>query len=143
MGGRAEGRGAEPKSQHYGDAAFMDDEMRLTDAIPRKLTTYLLLLLGGIAVIAGIELLHVWMPTMGAYTADHRIVAFDLTAEASLCVYFSSAALQMACLVAILVYMIRRHRVDDYQGQYRIWLWAALCWFVLSADEEAQLHQGF
>ena len=121
----------------------MDEEVRLTDAIPRKLTTYLLLLLGGIGIIAGIELLYVWMPFLGAYTTDRRIAAFDLTAEASLCVYFSSASLQLAGLVAILVYMIRRHRVDDYQGEYRIWLWAALCWFLLSADEVAQFHQGF
>jgi hypothetical protein len=121
----------------------MDEEVRLTDAIPRKLTTYLLLLLGGIGIIACIELLYVWMPFLGAYTADRRIAAFDLTAETSLCVYFSSAALQLAGLVAILVYMIRRHRVDDYQGEYRIWLWAAMCWFLLSADEVAQFHQGF
>lgn len=121
----------------------MNEEMRLTDAIPRRLTTYGLLLLGGIAIIAAIEFLHVWMPFLSAYTADRRIAAFDLTADASLCVYFSCVAMQMASLVAILVYMIRRHRVDDYQGEYRIWLWAALCWFILSADEVAQLHLGF
>jgi hypothetical protein len=38
---------------------------------------------------------------------------------------------------------VRRHRCDDYCGRYRIWLWAALCWFLLSLDETSSLHEGF
>jgi len=45
--------------------------------------------------------------------------------------------------VAILVYIVRRHRRDDYQGRYRVWLWAAFCWFLVSLDETAGLREGF
>jgi hypothetical protein len=43
----------------------------------------------------------------------------------------------------MLVFTVRRHRCDDYSGRYRVWLWAAICWFLLSVDETSSLHEGF
>jgi hypothetical protein len=45
--------------------------------------------------------------------------------------------------MALLVYALRRHRTDDYKAHYRIWLWAAGCWFLLSLDECGSLHESF
>lgn len=126
------------KSPNYGNAEFLDREMRLTDLIPRRWFVYVLLILAGVVCIAGIEQLHAWSTATDG--AGHSMAAFRLDGKASLCVWFSSATLQLAGLVAILVYRIRRNRLDDYRGQYRIWLWAAACWFLMSADETAQLH---
>jgi hypothetical protein len=42
----------------------------------------------------------------------------------------------------VLVYTVRRHRLDDYRGHYRIWLWAASCWLLMSIDATANLHDG-
>ena len=50
--------------------------------------------------------------------------------------------LQWAALVSWLTYRIRRHRLDDYRGRYRIWLWACLGWTLLSVDAGSQLHDG-
>ncbi len=44
----------------------------------------------------------------------------------------------VACL---LIYSIRRHRIDDYRGRYRVWLGAALACLMLSANSVAGLHQ--
>ena len=57
--------------------------------------------------------------------------------------WFSSMTLAMAAMVAVLVYTVRRHRKDDYQGRYRVWLWAAACFMLMSLDETASLHEGF
>ena len=46
-------------------------------------------------------------------------------------------------VTALLVYAVRRHRTDDYPGRYRIWLWAAGCWFLLATDQAASLRQWF
>ena len=46
-------------------------------------------------------------------------------------------------MTAVLIYTLRRHRLDDYGGRYRLWLWAAACWFVMSMDEACTLHEGF
>lgn len=131
------------RSENYGDGQFMDEQARLTDLVPRRLGMFALLLLLGLGAIAGLEALYAWMPQLAAHTTDGRIAAFDLDGEGSLAVWFSSTTLSLAGLLAVLVFNVRRWRLDDYQGRYRIWLWAAMCWFMMSLDETASLHEGF
>ena len=57
--------------------------------------------------------------------------------------WFSSLTLLAASVAALLVYTVRRHRTDDYQGRYRVWLWAAGCWFLMATDQAASLREGF
>ena len=134
---------ADRKSENYGDADFMDEQLRLIDLVPRRLITFALLLLLGAAIVAGLEGLYVWMPELASKTQDQSIAAFDLDGEGSLAAWFSSLTLVLASLAAVLVYTIRRHKTDDYQGNYRIWLWAAMCWMLMSIDESSSLHEGF
>ncbi len=131
--------------ENYEDAAFMDQTLRLIDLVPRKLTTFGLLLLLGLALVAGLEALYAWTstPALNRLTTDGTVAAFDLDGEGSLAVWFSSAVLMLAALAAVLVYTIRRHKTDDYRGNYRVWLWAALCWMMMSIDETSSLHEGF
>lgn len=131
------------RSENYGDAAFMDRQPRLMDLVPRRLAVFLLVFVAGLAVIAGLEGLYVWMPRLAPMTTDRRVAAFDLDGEGSLAVWFSSTTLALAGLLAILVFSVRRHKIDDYRGHYRIWIWAALCWLLMSIDEASSLHEGF
>ena len=96
-----------------------------------------------LGVVAGLEVLYAWMPRLAALTTDGRVAALDLDGEGSLAVWFSSTTLSLAALAAILVYSVRRHKKDDYHGHYRIWLWAAMCWGLMSIDETSSLHEGF
>lgn len=133
------------QANHYGDAAFMDESTRLIDLIPRRLSVFGLLLFAGLAVVAALEALYAWTstPALNQITTDGTVAAFDLDGEGSLAVWFSSMTLTLAGLVAVMVYTVRRHKTDDYQGYYRVWLWAALCWMVMSIDETSSLHEGF
>ncbi len=131
-------------SPHYGDGAFMEHIPKLTDLIPRSLWPYGLVLLVGLVIIAGLEWLYAGlMPQLAPWTADGTVESFDLKAEGSLAVWFSSTSLLLAAGVSVIVYLVRRYRRDDYQGRYRIWLWAAGCWLLMSVDESASLHEGF
>lgn len=134
-------RGAPPKSME--EISIMDRQARVSDLAPRNSTTYLLLFLAGLTVVAGLVALYAWMPELASWTSDGRVAAFDLDGEGSLAVWFSSMTLAAAALYAMLVYSVRRHRPDDYHGRYRIWLWAAFCWLVMSLDECASLHEAF
>lgn len=131
------------KSENYGDAEFLDRQPRLTDLVPTSLAVFLMMFLIGLTIVAGLEILYAWMPSVAALTTDGRVASFDLDGEGSLAVWFSSMTLSLAGLAAILVFTVRRHKRDDYQGIYRIWLWAAACWFLLGLDETASLHEGF
>jgi len=132
------------RSQNYGDASFMDEQLRVTDLIPRRLTTFMLLMLAGVTCVVGLETLYAWMPELAPLTReDGRVAAFDLDGEGSLAVWFSSVTLLLAAVATLIVYYVRRHKTDDYQGRYRIWLVAAACWTLMSMDETASLHEGF
>ena len=136
-------RGATPPSNRYGDAARMDRQPRITDLVPQSWPALAAVFVAGCALIAGLEALYYFMPQMARHTTDGRIAAFDLDAEGSLAVFFSSTLLMLAGGTALVVFSLRKHRADDYHGRYRVWLYAALCWFVMAVDESASLHEGF
>jgi len=131
------------RKANYGDAKFMDGQPRITDLVPTRIGFLLLWFLLGATVVTGLEALYAWMPNLAAHTTDGRVAAFDLDSEGSLGAVFSSATLAAAGLVTLIVFSVRRHKQDDYAGRYRVWLWAAICWFVMAIDESASLHEGF
>jgi hypothetical protein len=136
-------RSARTTARRYNEAALMDGQPRLTDLIPQRIITVVLWFLGGIALIAGLEAGYAYMPELAKKATDGRVEALDLDGEGSLAVWFSSTLLSLAALTALVTYAVRRQRMDDYHGRYRIWLWAAMCWFLMSLDETASLHEGF
>ena len=121
----------------------MDEQARLTDLVPQRLPKIAALFIVGLLIVAGLEMLYAWMPDLAPMTTDGRVAAFDLDGEGSLAVWFSSTTFLLAAFTAVVVYTIRRHKTDDYHGHYRVWLWAAMCWMILSLDETASLHEGF
>ncbi|HUY93338.1 MAG TPA: hypothetical protein VMV10_31720 [Pirellulales bacterium] len=127
----------------YGDTALLDEQPRITDLIPRRYGVLALLFLAGVTAVAGLEALYAFLPELASKTADGTLAAFDLEAEGSLAAWFSSSTLSLAAAVAVVTYSIRRHKADDYHGRYRIWLWAAACWLVMSMDEGGSLHEAF
>ncbi len=130
------------KSPYYGDEA-MAEQPRVTDLIPRRLPAYFALLLLGAALIGGISALAVWVPTLPPFAEADRAGAFDSARTGTLASWFSSVALLAAAAMAVVVYSVRRYRTDDYRGYYRIWLWAATCWCLLSLDATAGLRGEF
>ncbi len=121
---------------HYGLEALAD-QPRVTSLVPRRLPLHFLLLLSGVVAIFAIEALFAWTPE------QMPIRAFDLSGSGSLAAWFLSATLLAATVASLLVYSVRRYRTDDYRGEYRIWLWTATCWVVLSVDATAGLREAF
>ena len=130
------------KSAHYGDAAFLEQQPRLLDLVPRGLIALTLLAMAGVAISVGLEAAYGWMLGRVA-RGGASVAALDLAVKGSLGCWFSSLMLLAAAVVAYLIYSVRRHRIDDYQGRYRIWLWAAAWWFVMATDQAANLRDGF
>lgn len=131
------------KSENYGDAAFLDEQPRMTDLIPKKRLTFIAAFLAGMAAILGLVALHTWLPGAMPQLVGRRMAAFDLAAPGSLRACFATLLLLVSAISAIGVYVIRSHKVDDYQGHYRIWLWAAGCWLLMAIDSAASLRDAF
>ena len=129
------------KSENYGEGEFLQTQLRLTDLVPRRLISLVLPPLCGTAVIAGLAMLYVAAPGY-FHTPDHSPVMAVFGGPGSLSNWFSSLLLLMATFYAAVNYTVRRHKMDDYRGRYRVWLWAAACCFLMASDASASLHQG-
>jgi hypothetical protein len=127
---------------YYGEAALMDEQKRLIDFIPRRLPGVAAVSVAGLVSIAGLMGLHYWRISASARFPEGAIRALNLAAAGNLAQWFSSLLLLAASVAALLVYSIRRQRNDDYQGRYRVWLWAALCWFALATDVSVGVNRS-
>jgi hypothetical protein len=125
----------------YHEAAATDWQRRVTDLIPTRWGTLLLLFLVGVAAIAGIEVLYGQSETWGTKFGEANVAALDPTRPASLGGWFSSFVMVVCSMTALLVYSIRRHKEDDYRGRYRIWIWAAMVWLFGSMAAAAPIHR--
>jgi hypothetical protein len=54
--------------------------------------------------------------------------------------YTSALVLVGTAALSVLIYVVRRHRVDDYGGRYLVWAWAAVLWLLASVDAVADLR---
>lgn len=116
---------------------------RIIDLFPRRWVTLCLLFCSGLLVILGLEALYYYTQPLAAMTSDGKIEAFDLDTEGSLAVWFSSMTLAFAAFASLGLYSIGKRYINDYRARYRIWLWAAGCWMLMSIDETGSLHEGF
>ena len=135
-------RGSVRTSGTYSDAAQADCEARLVDFIPTRTYTLIVFFLLGLVVIAGLVTLHQHHVAWSRALGSDCLAILDLAHHANLEAWVSSAGFSLAALMAVLIYRVRRHQVDDYRAAYRIWLWAAGFLLVASANATAGLHEG-
>ena len=122
----------------YTSQARRDEQPRLTDLIPTRRRVLVAWYAAGAIVIGILEGLHSRLDWLAEQVAPAVPRALDLAERGSFASWFSSAWLSITALTSVLVFSLRRHRVDDYRGRYRIWIWAALAWMALAVNQTAQ-----
>jgi hypothetical protein len=130
---------APPKPKHYAPAARRDRQPRLVDLLPSRILTLAGWWLSGLVVIVGLEVAYLWQPALARLTSASQAAVIDLAGHDGLANWFSALLLGTTGLAAVLVYTLRRHRVDDYHGRYRVWLWAAALFCLLSIQQTTAL----
>jgi hypothetical protein len=124
----------------YSDAAGVENHPQVTDFVPRRYSTIALLGLFGVAGTSITGAVHYFALPIVASHGMNSSAAFDLTARGNLTAWLAAVVLFMASGFCVLTYSIRRHRIDDYRGRYRVWLAAALACLALSANSVTGLH---
>jgi len=141
-GGTAQSR-EEADGRVYPDTASAQRQAPLTSLLPqRPLKLVALFLLGGLA-IAGIELLYARLFVGLPEQFQASLAVFDLKGRGNIAQWFASLTLFIGALTSQLVYLIRRHRLDDYRGRYRVWQWATACFLIGSFDAATGAHAIF
>jgi hypothetical protein len=113
------------EAPRYGEMASIEHHPQITDYVPRRKRAMLATLAGaGAVAVGGQALVHFAPLAEGALpgvATSHvaALVAGGLTA------WTSAVALLAIAGLARLVFSLRRHRVDDVRGRYRVWKWVA------------------
>lgn len=135
------GASSAARAEAYAAAARRDQQPHVTDVVPLGWLAQTLCLLSGLTVIAALETAYTWLPEMSAALGAASVAALDLASAGSLAHWYSSVLLGTGGVLALLVYRLRSHRVDDYRGRYRLWRWAVLAALALSVNEICQLDR--
>jgi len=128
------------QAPRYSEAAGVQHHPQITDFVPRRYRTIALLVATGIGVTVTLAGLHFAAPSIATVTGPSGVAALDIAATGSIATWMTAVILLLAAAMSRIVYSIRRHRIDDYRGRYRVWLAATVACLVLSVNSVAGLH---
>ncbi len=126
-------------TETYTAQARRDQQPRLTDLVPTRFRTLLFVYLLGLLVVGAVELLYFHLDALAVHVVRQSLGVFDLASRGSFAAWYSSLLLSVTAALAALIYTLRRHRIDDYRGRYRIWIWATLGFLLLAVNQTADV----
>ena len=129
-------------SRTYSEAALADKQPAITCLIPVRFWTMAVLFLAGLALIAGIESLYLHVYQYCSPRLRSTLMALDVRAPGSVAQWFSSLVLFVAGGYGVAIFHLRRHKLDDFRGRYRVWIAASCGLVVASLDVATGLHSA-
>jgi hypothetical protein len=125
----------------YGAGANIENHPQVTDFVPRR---YHIIGLIGLLVVAigfAAELAAHFASSLSELTGVLSGDVISTLFADRLTAWTSAALLLTTACYARLVFSLRRHRVDDYRGRYRIWKIAVWASIALSLNAVVSLHR--
>jgi hypothetical protein len=138
-GPTAKPRRTSKTSETYTELARMDCHARWSDFVPLRNWTVAAFLVTGIASIAALVTAYYFVSQAELWSSG-KLAALDLARADSLAGWFMALAMFAAAVLSLFIYSVRRCRLDDYRGCYRVWLWGGGLWLVMSIDAVADLR---
>jgi hypothetical protein len=129
--------------RRYGAEAAEDHQQPLTAIIPKRAFTLILLLIGGLALIAVIQALYGHVSLSPHDYWLRAAASLDVESAGGLASWCSSLFLLAAAVQGFQIYRLRRHRSDDYRGRYRVWIWVTPLLLGASLTVGTHLHHDF
>ncbi len=123
----------------YGQSAHHSQQPSVTTLIPKRRFIWAVLLSLGLSLIAAVEAGYGWV-----YVLNPRLPSWaglNPAAPGSLASWLSSSLLLVGAISCLLTYVLRRHRIDDYRGGYRYWLWACGAFVLGSINSSVAIHE--
>ena len=108
--------------------------------LPQRLLSVWALLAAGIALVAGLTTANIQLTVICQTLGITSLPAAEWSSPASIGAWFSNLLLIVAGLLCLLIYGLRRHRLDDYRGKYRRWLTGAIVCIAASLVLSSGLH---
>lgn len=118
---------------------------RLVQLIPVRFRSYLAVMAISLLLPASLLTAHYliyvngYLPWYGYPLA----LALDASHPQSIAGWLSSNLWLMCLAATVLTFQIRRHKLDDYKGEYRLWFWLVLTCLAASMDSTTHVSTLF
>lgn len=126
-------------AKSYTEAANLARERAVCTLLPARLLTIALAVGGCLLLVAACLLLHVGSPLLASVVPAEDVAFLRLDAPRSVGNWLASTLLAIGGAAAVFIYSLRRHRIDDYHGRYRVWIWILAVCLVASLAETTGL----
>lgn len=124
----------------YTEAALVDQQPRICDFLPIRPWTLLLWFLVGTTFVVGHATLFVLERTYGL-RAGVDLAPMRMTGPQTLSSWSSSFLLLASAVCAAIIVQFRRHRIDDYRGEYRVWYYFVVALVLASINASIGGHR--
>lgn len=118
---------------------------RLVQFIPVRKVSFSGLVLVSLAIPALLLTGHYMIYVSGSlkWYGHPLAVALDASHQSSIAAWFSSHLWLMCLGATLLTFQLRRHKLDDYNGEYRLWFWLVLTCLAASVDSTTHISELF
>jgi hypothetical protein len=128
-------------NQSYTDGAKHARGRAVGALVPSRLATIALAAAILLAMVGACLALHALSGALASVAPGVDLAPLRLDRNGSMAHWLASTLLVVAAALAMFVYSLRRHRVDDYHGRYRVWLWTCAACLVASLVETTGLDR--
>ncbi len=118
----------------YSYGADRRNQLKTTDLIPKRVLSYLLVLMAMLLSIAFINFCSTHASQWSAQVGEAGMSTLAIQGQGSLASWYSSFLLIISGMASIQIYALRQHRCDDYRGTYRLWIWMAILFLLASVN---------
>ena len=108
--------------------------------LPHRLLALWALLVAGITILVGLTAVDMQSAAICQSLGITSLPAVEWSRPTGMGAWLSNLSLIVASFLCLLVYGLRRHRLDDYRGKYRRWLAAAVACGMVSFLLSTGLH---
>ena len=127
----------------YAAGAITKSQPRISELVPRRKRWMSVWFLLSLIPIALVEQLYVLRVSSRLQSVLDHTSALHLFGAGTVANWVASTLLLLSSVAGLIIYSIRRHKVDDYSGRYRLWLWASAFCLFCSLDAATGIHRIF
>jgi hypothetical protein len=130
----------DPDAPRYGEQANIENHPQVTDFVPRRKLAVLTTLLAGVGTAAAAAAIAHYAETIAAALPGVSASELSVGMAGGVSAWTTAIAMLVIAMLAKLTFSLRRHRVDDYAGRYRVWKWIGFGALAMSVNAVAPIH---